>query len=86
MGDSEGGPFSEGCFSYNYYQTEQYGILDISDNGSSICITLTGWRSPEPEPLVTWSVMNFILFYFILFYLILFYFILFILFNRNVLH
>ena len=33
-GSAKGGPYSHGCFSYDYYVSQQYSVVDILDTGS----------------------------------------------------
>jgi hypothetical protein len=49
---TKGGPYSEGTFSS---VTTQYGIVDITDDGSTITVTGTGYRADTDASLVTYS-------------------------------
>jgi hypothetical protein len=49
---TKGGPYSEGTF---IDSTTQYGIVDITDDGSTITVTGTGYRADTDAVLVTHS-------------------------------
>jgi len=58
-GTTKGGPFSQGCYTYTEYWTEQYGLMDVYYNDdNNTCITWTGYRTiseTEKKLLVTWQ-------------------------------
>jgi hypothetical protein len=55
MGSNAGGPYSQGCYTYDFFETQQYGIFDVIDNGTSTCFSWAGYRVGVPNPLVTYE-------------------------------
>jgi len=54
-GSAKGGPYSEGCFGFRNWHTQQYGYIEIEDGGSidTSCLTMKAFRELETTPLVT---------------------------------
>lgn len=50
------GPFSEGCFGYRFFNTGQYGIMDVEDDGEGdVCVRWVAYRQGSPdEPLTSY--------------------------------
>jgi len=51
-GSTKGGPFSAGCFGYEYYQTMQYGVLTVDDNNGTVCVYFDGYREMQLTPIM----------------------------------
>jgi len=56
MGSSKNvGPFTEGCASYRFYVNHQYGTMQVTDDGSKICLDWKAYRYSEDDPLMEYQ-------------------------------